>query len=162
MTGQALNLVPTWSVQFSVPGSTQPPIAEALQDRAEIAAILTPALRGPAGPAGSLASPPIPFAFGDASPRTVLIVPSPTLILSVRVKISTAFNGTAPSFKLGTASQPESLMSPAMLDLATIAEYESNPQLTLSVAENVFLTLLPGAGCTQGAGWVVFEQIPAL
>lgn len=115
---------------------------------------------GPAGPSGS-ASPPIAFAFGDASPRTLFTTALASLVLGVSVNVTIPFNGAAPSLRIGTAAQPELLLAATQLDLAVATEFEVNPNLIMSAAQAVVMTLVPGAGSTQGSGWIVFEQVPA-
>ena len=133
-------------------------VAVVLQESVQV---VTVGLQGPAGPSGSLAAPPIAFGFGDASPRTVATVASAVLVLSVRINVSLAFNGVAPSFRLGTAALPELLVAAAQLDLGTATEFEINPNGALAAGAAIVLTLAPGAGSTQGAGWIVIEQIAA-
>lgn len=121
-------------------------------------------LRGPKGepgPAGPLylAAPPIGFSFGDASPRALPAADLAKLVLAVSVNIVTPFDGAAPSLRLGTAAQPELLVAAAQIDLATATEFEFSPNLVLAAAQGLVLTLTPGAGATQGAGWIVIEQI---
>lgn len=113
---------------------------------------------GPAGPL-NLAAPPIGFSFGDASPRALPAADLAKLVLAVSVNIVTPFDGAAPSLRLGTAAQPELLVAAAQIDLATATEFEFSPNLVLAAAQGLVLTLTPGAGATQGAGWIVIEQI---
>lgn len=125
--------------------------------------VLEVGIQGPAGPPGApgVASPPIAFAFGDASPRTLFTTTASSLVMGVSVNVTTPFNGAAPSLRIGTTAQPELLLAATQLDLTVATEFEVNPNLILSAAQAVVMTLVPGAGCTQGSGWIVFEQIPA-
>lgn len=144
----------------TVPGA--PTVLVVRQESVQVVTVGTQGPAGIAGPAGSPASPPIAFGFGDASPRSVATLASAVLVLSVRVNVSVPFNGVAPSFRLGTAAQPELLVAALQLDLGTATEFEINPQVALAAGAAIVLTLAPGAGGTQGAGWIVFEQIPSL
>jgi len=124
--------------------------------------VLEVAVQGPAGPPGASGSvsPPISFAFGDASPRVLFTTTLASLVLSVSVNITVPFNGAAPSLRIGTATQPELLLAATQLDLTISTEFEVNPNLALDATQPVILTLVPGAGSTQGSGWIVFERIP--
>lgn len=155
--GAAVAVVVQESVQVvQVPDAAA--VAVVVQEAVQV---LTVGMQGPAGPtglSGSLAAPPIAFGFGDASPRSVATVTSAVLVLSVRVNVRLAFNGVAPSFRLGSAAQPELLVAATQLDLGTATEFEINPNATLAAGAEIVLTLAPGAGGTQGAGWIVIEQ----
>ena len=123
-------------------------------------------LRGPKGEPGAagpvyLAAPPIGFSFGDASPRVFPAADAARLVLSVSVNIVTPFDGVAPSLRLGTLEQPELLVAAAQIDLGSTTEFEFSPNRVLAAAQGFVLTLAPGAGATQGSGWIVIEQIPA-
>lgn len=122
-----------------------------------------PGAAGPAGSAGPvyLAAPPIGFSFGDASPRVFPAADAARLVLSVSVNIVTPFDGVAPSLRLGTLEQPELLVAAAQIDLGSTTEFEFSPNRVLAAAQGFVLTLAPGAGATQGSGWIVIEQIPA-
>ena len=126
--------------------------------------VLEVGIQGPVGPPGASGStsPPIAFAFGDASPRTLFTTTLASLVLGVSVNIVTPFNGAVPSLRIGTVASPELLVAAAQLDLAVATEFEVNPNLVLNAAQPIVLTLVPGAGSTQGSGWIVFEQIPAV
>lgn len=136
-----------------------------LLDATEATQILEVAQQGPPGPPGAngasgSTSPPTPFAYGDASPRALFVTAAASLVLAVSVNITTPFNGTAPSLRIGTAAQPELLLAASQLDLSVATEFEVNPNLVLGAVQEVLITLVPGAGATQGAGWIVIEQIP--
>lgn len=122
--------------------------------------LLEIAVQGPPGPPG-LASPPIAFSFGDASPRPLFTTTASSLVLSVRVNITTPFNGAGPTLRIGKAGQPELLLAAAQLDLSVATEFEINPNCILASGQRVLVALAPGIGATQGAGWIVIEQIPA-
>lgn len=111
--------------------------------------------------AGGGIQPPLPlpnvvnFAFGDASPKLVFTVSAATTILQVNFVITTPFNGTGAALSVGTAGSPQLLLSTAQVDPYYAAEYETNPNV--NVSSSVLLTITPGAGCTQGAGWIVLQ-----
>lgn len=140
-------------------------VVETLTSEVETHTIFEKCQQGPPGPPGAagasgIASPPTPFAFGDASPRTLFTTAAASLVLAVSVNITTPFNGAAPSIRIGTAAQPELLIAAVQSDLTVATEFEVNPNLVLGAAQEVLITLVPGAGATQGAGWIVIEQIP--
>jgi hypothetical protein len=115
-----------------------------------------PGQSGNAGPPGLSGTPQAKnFSFGDASPLIVLSVPAALIVLQVNLVITTPFNGAGALLTLGTAAAPQSLVDTTQVNPALAAEYETNPNIVTS--SNVLLTITPGAGCTQGAGWIVLQ-----
>lgn len=133
-----------------------------LLDATEPAELLEVAQQGPPGPPGAsgIASAPLFFAFGDASPRTLFTMPAAMLVLGVSIAVTTPFNGAPPSLQIGIAGQPDLLVAPAQVDLSIAASFALTPDVVVAASQPVILTLSPGAGVTQGAGRIVFEQIP--
>ena len=115
--------------------------------------------QGPPGPAGVSDLELIPFSYGDASPRIVLNLLSNQTVLQVNCNITEPFNGAGASFALGTFAQPDVLVAPAQIDLGIPTEFEINPNVLLTAPIDIVLTLVPGAGATQGAGWFVIERV---
>lgn len=111
---------------------------------------------GPVGPAGPLGTESLQyFSFGDASPAVVRVVTTPIMVLQVNFVITTPFNGAGATLSLGVAGQPQLLVASNQIDAAFATEYETNPNV--AIATNILLAITPGAGCTQGAGWIVLN-----
>lgn len=120
-------------------------------------------LQGPPGAPGLDAAgnpPPIPFAFGDASPAPVYTAASPALVVSAAVHLRTPFDGAGAALELGVSGQPGLLMPAAYNDPRVPGEYENSPDVTLSAGQQVLLTITPGAGATQGAGVIILRILP--
>lgn len=159
------DFLPEFTASASFAGNASGPLVFGAVPAAGLSATLTPFFKGDRGEPGAngasgSTSPPTPFAFGDASPRTLFTTVASSLVLAVSVNITTPFNGAAPSMRIGTAAQPELLLAAAQIDLTVATEFEVNPNLVLGAGQGVLITLVPGAGATQGAGWIVIEQIP--
>ena len=118
--------------------------------------------QGPRGPAGSSAgvNPPINFAFGDASPTPVLVLPADSEIASVQLQIEQAFNGTGASIRLGTAAQPGLLLDTWQNDPASVGIYETTPREQLPAGTSIVLTIVPGSGASAGIGQFLINSIP--
>lgn len=117
--------------------------------------------QGPVGPSGPSTQgvPPIAFSYGDASGAIFTPSEAGTIVL-VRLVITTGFDGTNPSLQLGTVAQPGAILSSAQNDPTTVAEYEHTPDLHLAALQSVVLTIVPGAGATQGNGTILLVFVP--
>lgn len=102
----------------------------------------------------------IDFAWGDATPKTLLTVASGKSIFSCRINIDIAFDGTAPSLTVGPAGDPDELMPAGSNDPATVGQYEYSPGVVYGASTALFLTIVPGAGASAGRGQVIFEIEP--
>jgi len=99
----------------------------------------------------------IPFAFGDASPKPIASVLAGKAIFTVQLIITTPFNGTGAALMIGDAAQPDRLMASSRNSPAFVAEYETNPGWVATQDTQILLTITPGAGCTQGSGFILLE-----
>jgi hypothetical protein len=116
-------------------------------------------LRGPPGVNASGAVAPIDFTYGDASSAIYTPGQAGTITLA-RVDVQTSFDGAGAQLKLGTVASPESILAAAQNDPSTVGEFENTPDVHLSSTDSVFLTIVPGAGATQGSGSVLLTFIP--
>ena len=106
---------------------------------------------GPPGPSGG-AGIEFPFAWGDASPRTVVLATNGKLVYEVELHISTAFDGTGAALTVGDASDPDRLMTSSQNDPTAVGTYTASPSHRYSEDTDILLTITPGAGSTAGAG----------
>lgn len=123
-------------------------------DTTEAAELLEVAKQGPPGPPGAAggASIEFPFAWGDASPRTVTVAGSAKLVYAVDIHISEAFDGTAPALTVGDGGSPARLMTATQNDPGAIGSYTSAPDHRYGTNTSIILTITPGVGATAGAG----------
>lgn len=138
-----------------------------MQDRAR-ANVVVKGFRGPPGQKGdpgdssaATGRAVVAFAFGDASPVPVFTPAANCTDILVRLVIDTPFDGAGAALKLGTPSQPEALMAAAHNDPTSAGGYEVAPDAALAAGTPIVLTIIPGAGATQGAGRAIFDSIAA-
>lgn len=114
--------------------------------------------QGPPGPQGldGSAIAPINFAYGDAN-RIIIPASTNKIVLVVNINITTPFNGVGASLSIGTLASPALLVAPTQLDLSVATEFEIAPNMKLITPTDVYLSITPGAGATQGAGWIVIS-----
>lgn len=97
------------------------------------------------------------FAWGDVSPRALVIVGAGKVVERITVFIEEAFDGTAPSIQIGDAGQPGRLLTTDDNDPATVGSYTVFPGHSYGVDTAINLTIDPGAGGSHGSGLVVIE-----
>lgn len=98
------------------------------------------------------------FAFGDATPANLSTpIPANKLIRDVRVIFTTAFNGTGCSISIGDSGNLSRLMTTSDNNPTIAAAFEVNPQIKYGVSTQLLLTIVSGAGATQGAGQVIID-----
>jgi|GEM_PF-5644730 len=97
----------------------------------------------------------IAFAFGDASPKPIALIPVGKAIFTVQLIITTPFNGTGAALMIGDAAQSDRLMASSRNSPVFVAEYETNPGWVATQDTEILLTITPGAGCTQGSGFIL-------
>ncbi|MBW4469318.1 MAG: hypothetical protein KME45_03540 [Stenomitos rutilans HA7619-LM2] len=112
-------------------------------------------IQGPKGDPGSSGLLKMPFAYGDASPIVVTSITG--FVFTAAIVITTPFNGIGAALRLGDAVQSDRLMNAAQNNPAFAAEYETNPGYGYTSATQLLFTITPGAGATQGAGYVLLE-----
>ena len=65
-------------------------------------------------------------------------------------------------FELAVESAKADLArSRAQVDLAVDATFETTPRLEMAAGEQMYLTIVPGAGATQGAGQILITAVPS-
>lgn len=96
-----------------------------------------------------------PFAYGDASPALVAEVQPGQRVKEVAVQILVPFDGGGAALEVGDATDPGRLLPSAQVDPASEAVYIGNPGLLYPDGGELFLSIAPGTGASQGRG-VVF------
>lgn len=112
---------------------------------------------GPPGPSGA-ASAAVPFAYGDATPATVIELEAGTRVFTIELAIHTAFNGTGASISVGTLADSERFLPAAQVDPSSVGIYEASPNEVISVDTEVLLFITPGLGASQGSGSVSIHR----
>jgi hypothetical protein len=116
--------------------------------------------RGLQGYSGAGLIPPIAFAWGDAAGSVYAPTETGTLA-TVRVVVTVPFDGNGAQLMLGTAGTPDAALAAADNDLSVAGEYEVTSDLNLAMAEDLILTITPGFGASQGAGFLFLSFLPA-
>lgn len=144
-----LTLTPTYrgTLTLTAPART---LTLAL-DSDELPLVLTSALRGLQGESGN-ATIEFPFAWGDASPRSVTIAAADKLVYGAQIHIDVAFDGDGAQLQLGDAGDAERLMAATQNDPAGPGTYIAAPVHRYGTDTPILLTITPGAGATAGAG----------
>ena len=117
-------------------------------------------LRGPAGPQGlpgSGSTVQLNFAYGDATPVTLLTLsPGQTLFLTECI-ITEAFDGVGSTLSVGTDADHDQFLSALAIDSATSASYQSHQVLQAGLSTLIKLFITPGSGASRGAGFVLLH-----
>lgn len=100
----------------------------------------------------------LPFAYGDASPSTIVSAPTGKVIYEVEIAITQTFDGVGAALKVGDGSVSDRLMKTTENDPTQVGSNKTAPAYSYGSATAVLLTITPGAGATQGRG-VVFVRI---
>lgn len=96
----------------------------------------------------------VPFACGDASPKPLISAPAGKVIHDVRVAVTTAFDGAGAALTVGSAGDPDELMTAAQNLPSEAGAYEVSPGVSYGSTTAINLSITPGSGATQGAGVV--------
>jgi len=99
----------------------------------------------------------MPFSWGDASPKPIATVAAGATIFTAQIVIIVPFNGVDCALQLGTLEDPDRLIAANQNDPTFAAEYETNPGLLFFGSTDLYLTITPGSGCTQGNGFILIE-----
>lgn len=125
--------------------------------------VAAPGPQGAAGTPGTNGAgliPPIPFAWGDASPRVVHTVAEDSYVDLVQLLIETPFNGIDPAITVGITGQPALLMPATYSDPLGVGTFEASPDQLLPAGTQITLSVSPGAGGAAGAGQLFLSLIP--
>ena len=82
-------------------------------------------------------------------------------IALVSLDVRTPFDGAGATCRIGTLASPGLLLDSAQVDLAVDATFETTPRLEMAAGEQMYLTIVPGAGATQGAGQILITAVPS-
>ena len=158
MSNIQLTLTPTRVIGLTLTAPAQGSI-EFAPAPAGITLQLAPFFKGEKGDTGAAGQSiaPVNFAYGDSSPRIIIPALTSKIVLAVNINITTPFDGAGASLSIGTLANPALLVDPMQLDLSVATEFEINPNVKFTTPADIYLTITPGAGATQGTGWIVVE-----
>lgn len=114
--------------------------------------------QGIPGTSGGTISP-INFSWGDAS-SAIYTASDAGRITTIRVVITTAFNGTGAALSLGSVGSPEAAMPQSEIEPTTEAEFEVTSDYVMAAGASLFFTITPGGGASQGAGVIYLTYLP--
>lgn len=99
----------------------------------------------------------VPFAFDSTSPLSVGAVPAGARVISRRVIVEVAFDGTTPEIEIGRDGDADELMNSADSDLTTPADYELREPTVFYEDEEELIATLALDGASQGEGVILVE-----
>ncbi len=102
----------------------------------------------------------IPFAFGDATPESVYIPSEAGVVVTARIAVDVAFNGTGAALSIGSIGSPGLYLPASDVNPAVVASYESVPDLPVGAGDDIMLYITPGSGASTGSGRVIIDMIP--
>lgn len=101
----------------------------------------------------------VAFAYGDASPRSLVSVAAGTRVIAVTVFIDTGFDGTGAALEIGEAGDADGLMAADQINPSIPGTYGAMPGVVFTGATDIRLSITPGDGASQGSGSVVFTLL---
>lgn len=117
-----------------------------------------PGATGPAGPPGSGSGViEINFAFGDATPASLVTALAGKMIYGVKVHVKVPFDGVGAQVTIGDVGDLDRLMMATENDLTSVGSSETNPAFAYGSDTALLLSITPGAGASQGSGLVTLN-----
>ena len=98
------------------------------------------------------------FGFGDSTPDLIVMANAGDVVYEVEIVIMTPFDGTGAALTIGDSAQNDRLMQSTQNDPATPATYGAIPDYKYPAVTPINLYISPGAGATQGAGFVLIYK----
>lgn len=98
------------------------------------------------------------FGFGDSTPDLIVMANAGDVVYGVEIVIMTPFDGTGAALTIGDSAQNDRLMQSTQNDPATPATYGAIPDYKYPAVTPINLYISPGAGATQGAGFILIYK----
>ena len=135
---------------------------QVVTERAAPTMVLTEARIGPPGRDGADGSVGriISFAFGDATPKALDIAQAGKRIYSVGIHIFTPFDGAGAALAIGSAFASDELLAPHQVAPGEVGQFEVYPDAAYVSNTQLYLSITPGDGASQGAGQVLIVIEP--
>lgn len=92
------------------------------------------------------------FASGQLTLQSVV---ADSVMAGAWININTAFDGVAPSIRLGTTANPGMILDTGEINLSVVDKYGLPELVEFTQADFLLLTIGPGS--TQGAGTLVYQ-----
>jgi hypothetical protein len=99
----------------------------------------------------------IQFSWGDA-PTKIYAAAAGKLIYSVRLVITSGFDGADPVVSVGDANDHSRLLSSGIMDITETGVNEVFPQYVYETKTDVYVYVTPGMGGSKGAGRIVITH----
>lgn len=99
----------------------------------------------------------IPFTFSSGASVSGGSVPADAIVVPKHVIITTAFDGSAPTLKLGDAGNDDSLIETGDADLTTIGKYDID-RAKYFATETALTAAIFQDSSAAGAGYILAEQ----
>lgn len=144
-----ITLVPTYSITLALTSPSGDVTVSS--DGDSLTLELQAALRGPSGVSGGNGIE-FPFAWGDASPRTVEVAAAAKLVYGVELHVDEPFDGAGAQLQVGDAGDAGRLMAAGQNDPAAAGTYTTAPAHRYGADTTILLTITPGVGATAGTG----------
>ena len=98
------------------------------------------------------------FGFGDSTPDLIVMANAGDVVYGVEIVIMTPFDGTGAALTIGDSAQNDRLMQSTQNDPTTHATYSASPDYRYTAGMPINLYISPGAGATQGAGFILIYK----
>lgn len=99
----------------------------------------------------------VPFSYSSVSPLVLTNLRPADRLMRSEVAVDVTFDGIGASLELGSASSPGAVFSTADIPVSIVDTCRTFARLEVVVQEDLVLTIVPGAGATQGSGRVFLE-----
>lgn len=101
----------------------------------------------------------VAFAYNNVTERVIYTFPDNGQIIGVQIHVTQSFNGVNPSVAIGTQIEPELLAEFEDSDVSQVVGFGIGCFEQFSEGDEIVLTVNPGAGASQGAGFVILEVV---
>ena len=98
----------------------------------------------------------IPFNFGDATPKNLILVPSNSIITSVSIILLTAFDDPTSTLSVGDAGDVNRLLATTDNSTQVTGTYTTEPAYKYLSSTQITLSITPGTS-TMGNGVVIIN-----
>jgi len=101
----------------------------------------------------------ISFAYGDATPTTIITANEGSIISEVQLYIVEAFDGVGAAISVGDAVDNTRYMDTNENDPSMETTFNTFPTFVMDATRAISLYITPGAGANHGAGFVVVVNL---
>jgi hypothetical protein len=119
--------------------------------------VLKGGIQGPSGPRGlpgAGAALQVDFAYGDATPVTLTTLLAGQTLFLTACSITEIFNGVGAALTVGTDSDHGLLIGSGVIDVVSVATYQSHQILKAEADTAIKLFITPGSNASTGSGFI--------